>query len=274
MRIKFSKLIGGVIAMAVCACGGGGGSDEGGDACGALNARIFGGESCNQSARSPVVAIVPVARDGEQLAGVGICSGTLVTVDDILTSAHCFTDPAIQLGDTLAAFVVFVGGANGEARVITNLAVHPDYNGVAGSRFDIAMATLDQIPSPPIGPVPVLLSELSLPDQRASTFGYGTNSQGEVGELRSAEITINDIQDGNLIVTLEESGASICQGDSGGPLVQVINGVTSIIGVNSFVTATSEQCAANGASISGFVDLQHPSILSFLGNYAPDIAAN
>jgi secreted trypsin-like serine protease len=208
------------------------------------------------------------------VAFTSICSGTLVTVDDILTSAHCFTSPFEEFGSAIVGFAVFVGGANGQLKFITNFAIHPFYNGQAGSPYDIAMATLDSIPSPAIGPVPLLLSELTEVGQRASTFGYGTNNQGEIGLLKSAELIIERFVGGNIYASTAESGASICQGDSGGPLVQVVNGVSSLVGVNSFGDVSAEQCAASGGSYSGFVDLQNINILDFIFNYAPDVPAN
>src|SRR5690606_1550914 len=86
------------VFLILSGCGGGGGSSgSSSSGCGSLNARIFGGEVCNQAARSPVVVIVPIASDGERFLPGGFCSGALVTVNDILTSAHCFVDP-IQRG--------------------------------------------------------------------------------------------------------------------------------------------------------------------------------
>ena len=254
--------------------GGGGGSSEGGGACSALNAKVFNGEVCDQSARSPVVALFPIASNGSQVGIAGICTGSLVTVDDILTSAHCFVEPIRSQGSAIVGFAAVVGGSNGEARRITNVAIHPNYDGSVASPFDVAMATLESPPSPPIGPVPVLLSQVTKVGQRASTFGYGTDNQGEVGTLKSAELTIDGFAGGNIITTMESSGASICQGDSGGPLIQVINGVSSIVGVNSFGSGNPAQCAAVGSGYSGFVDLQNLSILEFISNYAPDVAAN
>jgi len=274
MRIRLLGFFSILGVLILTGCGGGGGSSEGGGACGAFNARVFNGETCNQAASSPVVAIFPVAFDGQQIQIAGICTGTLVTVDDILTSAHCFTGPIAQQGNSLVDFAVVVGGVNGEVRYVVNLAIHPFYNGQAGSPYDIAMVTLDRVPTPPIGPVPILVSRLTQVGERASTFGYGTNNTGEVGTLKSAELTISAFSGGNIFVSTEGSGAAICQGDSGGPLVQNVNGVTSIIGVNSFGDVSAEQCALTGGSYSGFVDLQNIDILDFIVGYAPDVAAN
>ncbi len=263
--------------------GGGGGSDLGGNACGSLvaktgsgNEQIFNGESCNQSARTPVVAIYAVFDTAEGPDANFICTGALVTVDDLITSAHCFVTSAQQFGDSLLGFGVFVGGDLGQPLAISNLAIHPFYTGATGSPFDIAMATLSEVPSPPIGPLPVLLSQPSLPGQEFSVFGYGTNNFGQVGELKSAEFVIEAIDGGNLLSTFPGSrNVSICAGDSGGPAVQVVNGVTTLIGVNSFtVNPLGIACPTLPALISGFVDIQNAATLDFIANYAPDIPTN
>jgi secreted trypsin-like serine protease len=252
-------------------CGGGGGeSDRGGNACSALNAKIFNGEVCNKSSRTPVVALYPIAESGGQLFDAGICTATLVTVDDFLTSAHCFVTPVLE-NPNLVGFLAVVGG---EAIPVVGLAIHPSYNGQAGNRYDIAMGTLQRLPNPAIGPVPLLVSQLTLVNQEASAFGYGTSNLGEIGTLKSAEFLIDGFSAGNILATQQSANASICQGDSGGPLMQIVNGVTSLVGVNSYVTVSSQQCAASGSPISGFVDIQSASILDFIAAYAPDVAVN
>jgi len=250
--------------------GGGGGSDIGGNACSSLNARIFNGETCNQNSRTPVIALYPITESGGQFVPAGICTGTLVTVDDFLTSAHCFTGPIFS-DPSLVGFAAVVGG---EVIQVVDFALHPNYDGQTGSNYDIAMGTLQRLPNPAIGPVPILVSQLTVVGQEASAFGYGTNNTGEVGTLKSAEFTIDGFQSGNILATQTSAGASICQGDSGGPLIQVVDGVTSIVGVNSFGLVTSEQCAASGSPISGFVDIQDLSIIDFIVGYAPDVAGN
>ncbi len=265
-----------------CGGGGGGGSDLGGNACSSLSARvgsgnqqILNGESCNQSARTAVVAIFSIASDGAQFFNAGICTGTLVTVDDIVTSAHCFVDPIRSFGSAIQGFVVRAGGDDGEFIPVSNLAIHPLYDGSVGSRFDVAMATISRVPNPAIGPLPVLVSQLTLPGQEFSVFGYGTNNLGEVGTLKSAEFVIEDIINGNLLATSSGSNsASICGGDSGGPAVQIVNGVTTLIGVNSFgLFVNGVSCPTLPAILSGFVDLQNSLILDFISSYAPDVAA-
>ena len=259
--------------LLLVSCGGGGSdSSGGGGSCSLLNAKVFNGDTCDQTAKTPVVALFPVGDDGTQLFIAGVCTGTLVTLDDIVTSAHCFADPIQELGRTIVGFVAVVGGEDGEAIAITNYALHPLYDGRAASPYDVAVATLRQVPSPAIGPLPIAQSEATLVGDTLTTFGYGTSNKGEIGILKAADIEIEATEGGNLFGTLATSGASICQGDSGGPAIKRIGGVASLAGVNSIGSADIEECAASGAEFFGFVDIQNASILDFISNYAPDIA--
>lgn len=266
------------LSFFLVACGGGSsGPDSGGDACSALNARVFNGETCSAEVRTPIVALYAIAENGDKLQAVSICTGTLVTVDDILTSGHCIAAPFAVFGDSVKAFVAAIGSeSNREYLLVSRGRFHPRWRGEIGSPYDLAMLTLEDVPQPPIGPVPLLISQATLPGQDMSTYGYGTNNLGEIGTLKSAEIRIEALVDGNLIATLLGSGASVCSGDSGGPVLQVIDGVTSLVGVNSFNSAnpSGKQCSTVGAQISGFVDIQLKSTVDFIRSYAPDVPVN
>lgn len=262
-----------LVAIAFLGCGGGGGGNgSASSGCSVLDAKIFGGESCDQTSRSPVVLIVAVGQQNGQTFPLYSCTGALVTLDDVVTSAHCFTiadSIAQQHGLTIVGFGAGVGGLDGEVRLFTRVALHPQYDGAAGSPFDIAMATLDRVPQPPIGPLPLLVSEPAGPGSRITAFGYGTNMQGEAGELRAADFTVTGLQSGNLIV-VGDGANSICPGDSGGPAIyRSRRGVAAIAGVNSF---TLSQCIQSAATGFGFVNIQSEAVIKFLTAYAPDIA--
>jgi hypothetical protein len=188
-----------------------------------------------------------------------------------VTSAHCFVAPIAEFGDQIVGFAAVVGGENGEAMEVVDVQIHPLYDGTPGSPFDVAMATIERVPNPPIGPLPLLTSVQTRVGDDVTTFGYGTSNRGEIGILKAADLSIDEIEDGNLVVVNSKPGDSICQGDSGGPLVKSVNGVTGLIGINSFGDATQDECADSGARIAGFVDIQNPATRSFILSYAADI---
>lgn len=259
------------IGMLLCGlmlgCGGGGGSSSG---CSVLDAKIFNGDTCNQSARTPVVAVVSYATNGQPLT---LCTGVLVTTHSIVTAAHCFVEPEEQYG-ILTRFDAVVGGASSPEHIpLTAISVHPLYDGIAGSPVDVAMATLSSLPNPLIGPVPLVVSVATQVGDTVSSFGYGTDNQGVMGILKAADFQIEAITpEGNLEATLETANASICQGDSGGPLLKEINGVPGLVGLNSFGVASQQQCSSEGSVISGFVDLQFPTVINFIRQYSPDVS--
>ena len=252
-------------------CGGGGSDGDTKSGCDALHAKIYGGETCDQNAQTPVVAVFPIASDGEKYAPAGICTGTLVTVDDIVTSGHCIMEPLQLYGNAIVAFVVAVGGYDGEVIPVSKIAVHPYYDSQTGSAYDIAMMTLARVPNPAIGPLPVIKSRITGAGDLATDFVYGTDSHGEIGVLRAVDVLIENVSAGNLTATLGNSDGSICQGDSGGPLIVKTESGNALGGVNSWGSSTAGQCASGGADIFGFTNIQNPTILEFMTSYAPDI---
>lgn len=270
MVTSFKRLLIPILCLMTVSCGGGGGGNDAGGSCSVLNARVFGGDVCSGTAQTPVVAVIAIASNGQQLFEAGSCTGSLVTVDDILTSAHCFVDPIRELGQAIVGFAVVAGGTDGEVFRIVNAAIHPGYDQNPGSPFDVAMATLERVPSPPIGPLPLIRTLQTQAGDLLTTFGYGTNNEGEVGLLKAADVVVDRVEGGNLVSVLATSEASVCPGDSGGPAIKELNGLAVIAGVNSFTTITS-QCAATGAQEFGFVNIQNRSIIDFIVNYAPDV---
>jgi len=112
----------------------------------------------------------------------------------------------------------------------------------------------------------------TIPGDRVTIFGYGTSNQGEIGVLKSADLSVDGLEPGNLLASISSTGASICEGDSGGPLVKDVRGVTAIVGVNSFGRGAVDQCSEQVTQITGFVDIQFPTIVDFITRNAPDVA--
>ena len=256
MRVLSSLALCSILMMPGCGGGGAGSASS----CSTLNAKIYGGDVCNQNARTAVVELVVQFADGFATT----CTGSLITLDDILTSAHCFYH------DGIAPVVAGarVGGANGQIIEIVDYDLHPSYNGSTGNRFDVGMATLKSLPNPLIAPLPILLSEITTPGSKITAFGYGKNESGTNHTLKAASFKINSIEDGNLMV-IGDGNSSICVGDSGGPAIYVTSaGVSTLAGINSFGSANS--CINTAAQEFGFVDVQDESILNFIADYAPD----
>ena len=253
-------------------CGGGGGESSD---CSTLGAKIFGGETCNQSSRSPVVQIAALVQRGNSEEPFYICSGALVSLNKVLTSAHCFasiTQEAREKGLSISGFIARVGGDQGETIRLSQFILHPGYNetGPAGSPFDIAVASLSRVPSPPIGPIPLLVSEVTVPGSEITAFGYGTNDEGTDSILKAESFVVSEARGGNLIV-VGDGDTSICPGDSGGPAVYTTkSGTVALAGVNSF---GSELCSDAASDFFGFVDIQFLPVFDFIVSQVPDLVA-
>lgn len=241
-------------------CGGGGGGA--GDTCGTISVKVTGGSTCSTEGTA-VVAVIPVVSDGQNLRAVGVCTGTVVTSDDVLTAAHCITDP---IRDGAEGFVVVTGDA---IYPVVRFQVNPLYRGT-GSAFDTAMVTVNQDMGIPA--VPINVSDAVAEGEDITVYGYGRNEEGQTfldlgrAAYKSGRMIVGAVGAGRFAASFDDTGSAICQGDSGGPVIQVVNGVPSIVGVTS---VTIGGCLEG--SVSGFVSMQVKGNAEFARNYAGDI---
>jgi V8-like Glu-specific endopeptidase len=206
---------------------------------------------------------VPVVVDGDRLIATGVCSGTVVTSDDILTAAHCVTDPVRQGAD---GFIVVT--SNGQYQVV-GYKVNPLYRGT-GSPFDVAMLTVNRDMGIPA--IPINITDPVAEGEEITVYGYGKNEDGQtildigLDAYKSGRMIVSLVANGLFAARFDDTGAAICQGDSGGPVIQVINGVPSIVGATSL---TIRGCLEGSAS--GFASMQIRGNVEFVRNYAADI---
>lgn len=246
-----------LFAATMQGCSGGGGDSE--NPCSDLNLKVYGGEQCKYE-QSPVIALVALDAYANP---IGVCSATMVTVDDALTAAHCIELAFMPGAVEVIAFV------NNEIHGIVNAAVHPYWDRQVDSPFDLAMITIDRPIN--IGPVPLFVSDPLLPGENITVYGYGRYKEGtdleEITDFRAAFMKASIVDQYKIQALFDITHTSICQGDSGGPAVQNINGMTGIVGVTSY---TYNGCVDN--SVSGFVNMQNPLNYEFVRAYAPDVS--
>ncbi|NWR87354.1 ACRO protein, partial [Furnarius figulus] len=197
--------------------------------------RVVGGTNAQTGAWPWLVSIQDPAT-----AGTGhLCGGSLISIQWVLTAAHCFVD-----AKNISSWRLVIGatqltepGPGVEVRHIKRLLVHEEYS-AADQSNDIALLELDRpamcnryvqlscVPNPTVN-VPEL--------QVCYVAGWGATTaraQQTSDVLQEAQVHLidvkvcnssdwyaGDVHTHNLCAGYPEGGIDTCQGDSGGPLM-------------------------------------------------------
>lgn len=246
-----------VLTLPGCGGGGGGGDDSNSsdDPCSSLNPKITNGKVCSNEDSSPV-ALLALFDSRDQI--YGICSGTLISKNKILTAAHCMEETA--------GVIALIAG---EQLIVEAAVSNPLYNGQAGSPFDIAVLTLEA--NSRATPVAILGSDLPRVSESITIYGYGeteTHSDTEDLNLRAAFMRIQSLENGNIIAAYNSTGSSTCLGDSGGPAV-IQRGDEFVIAAVATAVSAGNNCE-NG-SIAIFASVSTELNFSFITNNVPNV---
>ncbi|XP_066041134.1 acrosin-like [Chamaea fasciata] len=197
--------------------------------------RVVGGTNAEAGAWPWLVSI-----QDSSIAGTGhLCGGSLISVQWVLTAAHCFADSrnirTMRL--VIGATQLTEPGPGAEVRLIKRLLVHEEYN-PADQSNDIALLELNEpvqcSPYIQLACVPnVTVNVAQLDTCYVAGWGATTaRSQSTSDVLQEAKVRLisvlmcnstkwydGDIHNHNLCAGYPEGGIDTCQGDSGGPLM-------------------------------------------------------
>lgn len=168
----------------------------------------------------------------------GLCTGTLIAPEIVLTAAHCVGD-AIVSGNTNSGGVRFGDGDSPwiDSVGIVDMAMHRLYKPPAFLQHDIALVRLDRPGPASISSLPISTRELTEEDVglQLRVVGFG-NTDGEAGtgagRKRQVTLPLKEVRPGHI--TIGDHLYNTCQGDSGGPTFAMFGGREYVVGVTSY----------------------------------------
>lgn len=189
-------------------------------------------------------AVVLLASYSPDFSILYFCTATVIAPDVVLTAAHCVDEPT----HPDFTFGVFTGAdANAYTTVstlapqllpISEIRVHPAYDPDPPFTADIALVKM----AAPLSIEPMPIAWQALPEDIAGSaariVGYGQLEYEEPNAAKYSAGTVVAAVDAGDTITVGDADHLSCIGDSGGPALVVLDGVETLVGVNSYTDTT------------------------------------
>ncbi|MCE7988990.1 MAG: hypothetical protein DYG89_48160 [Caldilinea sp. CFX5] len=236
---------------------------------------IIGGSEATPGAWPWQVALVN-SRYGNDLSGQ-YCGGALIDPEWVLTAAHC-ASPNMSTNTQAVLGKHKLSVQDGEHISITDVIIHPEYNGQIGSA-DLALLRLSQPSTRTVLPLDLAVDgKVEARAVQAMVIGWGQTEQGPSNVLRQVTLpffshercrdiytnfpgSVSPVTDGMVCAGYENGGKSACFGDSGGPLMIPIAAAPGWKQVG-IVSWGSSSCASP----------ERPNVYTRISTYQPWIA--
>lgn len=227
-------------AVALAACG-----TENDDVAMAKSTLSDGVQAVCQDCQPHDSAVKLVNTNNGRSQNAGVCSGTMITTNRVLTSAKCLTDNAFhasrvcitnRVRDPACDF----GAPISELYYVRQTFIHPSFTGVVGAGFDAAIVQLERpVTGFPISqPTNTTIARAIVDDQvfqvgtQGTDFGFGSNtSDPNLNGQKQVRSDVPSIASSfPNYIALQSPG--FLAGDFGGGYIR---GFNQIAGINSFV---------------------------------------
>ena len=223
----------------------------------------------------PFMAVLIVRNSA---GGTGLCGGSLIDADSVLTAGHCLVN-AVSVD--LAVGRTVISQNQGQVRFATAAYLHPNFNPNNNFSYDAAVLKLNAAVAG-VGPIRLSAATqnaLETPGRRLTVSGWGTTSEGGSTSDRMREVSVPVVRDAaarrayasqapilryfpSLMVAAGVRGKDSCQGDSGGPLFKP-GAPRTQVGIVSY----GRGCARAGFP-GAYTEVNHSGVRTFIVNAA------
>lgn len=241
---------------------------------GATAAELTGGA---RDTGSPNVVLLLSWDSANAVGTLGTCTAEVVAPDVLLTAAHCLASRrqnyAAYLGHDGKNLGTPIDPSKSNVRAQLQMAksvhAHPQYVTTQGY-YDVGIVILQN----KLSGIPLMPITRTVPSASAMSnvtiIGYGKTFDGDtsfaVTKYRAEGLKAK--LDATHTLTVGDNVRHACVGDSGGPVLGDIDGVPTIIGVDSYSDETGDASRCRMPSHYQRVDVY----LSFIDQYVPRAA--